>query len=289
MLRYYLFKICQFFADILPEKVSRSLARFVFDVHFYFSKKDKEAVKNNLRSVLSTSADLSKAAKEVFRNFGIYIIEFLRMNRMVNVDFIRDNVRVDNIENVQNVLDKGRGGIILTAHLGNWELGASVMSVLGYPLTAVALPHKEESVNYFFNRKRNDEGTEIISTKEAIKGCIKALRKNKLIAIVGDRDFSLQGEVLDFLGKKAIFPKGAAVFAQKTGAAIIPTFLTRDENKEGSYVLSVEDPIYADDTDTGGSTEKERTLDLMRKYISVIENKIRKYPTQWLIFRKFWA
>jgi Kdo2-lipid IVA lauroyltransferase/acyltransferase len=80
--------------------------------------------------------------------------------------------------------------------------------------------------------------------------------------------------------------EGAALFSQKTGAAIIPIFLIRE--KDNTYHLSICDPIIPHEN-VGGLEDKELTARIMKQYVSVMEDKIREHPTQWLMFRKFWV
>jgi len=143
----------------------------------------------------------------------------------------------------------------------------------------------ERPVNDLFNTQRESKGVKVIPMNKAVFECMRALKNNELIAILGDRDFSETGEVMDFLGKKALIPKGAATFSVKTGAGIIPMFLLRED--QGSFVLEVENPIFPNET-LGQENDKKAVSDLMKKYVPIIERKIKKNPTQWLMFRKFW-
>ena len=282
MFKFFFYKFGQFCVHRLPLQLAYKIAVFISDLQYYFSPRDRKAVTNNLIVILSTNDDVSSRVKEVFRNFGRYLLEFFRMAKFLNKDYIKKNVKIENLHYLDDILKKGKGGIILTAHIGNWELGGVIMSMLGYPIVAVALPHKERPVNDLFNSQREARGVAVVQTNGAIKKCIEALRQNKMVGLLADRDFGLTGEVMDFLGKKALIPKGPASFSEKTGAPILPTFLIRE--KEDLFTLTIEEPIYPPKE----GTEREILLAIMKKYTSIIESKIREYPTQWLMFRKFW-
>jgi KDO2-lipid IV(A) lauroyltransferase len=116
---------------------------------------------------------------------------------------------------------------------------------------------------------------------------MEQLKSNKIIAIVGDRDFTVKGgELIDFLGAKALIPKGAAIFSKKTGAPIIPTFLIREP--DGTFRLSILDPMFPPkEADEEGLPEEEAIRRIMRRYLAVIEDQIRQHPTQWMLFREF--
>lgn len=217
-------------------------------------------------------------------NFGRYLVEFFRMGKMVDQQYIKNNIKIEHLEHIDEALKAKKGVILLTAHMGNWELGAVLLSVLGYHITAIALPHKERPVNDLFNHQRESQGITIIPTHTAIRKCLECLAENKIVALVGDRDFSNNGEVMDFLGSKAVIPKGAAILSEKTGAPIVPIFLIR--NGEGVFTLTVSQPIYPPVV-SKGVVAQETLFFIMRQYLSVIEKKIREYPTQWLMFREF--
>ena len=154
MSKYYLYKVGQFLANILPIQVSRALVMFLCDLHFCFSKADRHAVEDNLKIVFKTNHVPSWQVRAVFRNFGKYLLEFFTMTKRLQPAFLGSNVHIKNIEYFNEVLQKGKGGILVTAHLGNWEMGGAVLPALGFPLSVVALAHKDPRVNALFNAQR---------------------------------------------------------------------------------------------------------------------------------------
>ncbi|HLF18146.1 MAG TPA: lysophospholipid acyltransferase family protein [Candidatus Omnitrophota bacterium] len=284
MFKYVLFKLGHFLVNILPLRFSYLLAQWLCECHYLLSVADRKAVANNLRIIMGERDDFPVLTREVFHNFGRYLVEFFRLKKILTDEFIRDYITVEHIEHIQNTLAEGKGAIILTAHLGNWELGGALLGHLGYPLTIIALPHSERSVNSFFNLQRERHGNKVVQTNQAIRVCTDALKNKELVAIAADRDFSNSGEVMEFFGHKTILPKGAAVFSLKLDVPIIPTFLIREG--QGRFRLTIEKPIAAAAVQSVPN-EKERIYALMRIYLRVIEGKIRQYPTQWLMFREF--
>ena len=223
MFKYYLYRFARFLVNRLSLVMSYKLGVILSDIQYVCSFRDRRAVRNNLKRILLAcpggmppGVDLSAMTREVFRNFGKYLVEFLRMDGMVNQDFIARRVKIENIDRIARALEKGKGAIIMTAHIGNWELGAVLLNMLEYPLMAVTLPHKERPVNDLFNHQREVHGITVVATHNAIRKCMEQLKSNKIIAIVGDRDFTVKGgELIDFLGAKALIPKGAAIFSKK--------------------------------------------------------------------------
>ncbi len=260
------------------------LATTLADCHYYLSKQDRLAVESNLKKVLKIDAVPRAVVRNVFRNFGKYLTDFFTQTKYLDSDFIANHVHLRNTEYINDVLAQNKGCIIVSAHLGNWELAGAVMAKLGYPLSIVALPHRDPRVNRFFNAQREFFGTTVIPTTTAIRRCMEHLRDNRLLAILAERDFTQHGIRMDFFGFPTLIPKGAALFALKSGAPLIPAFFLRKDNDD--YEIEFLKPIYPPQPAKVRYSDKDIT-DLMDKYVVIIESEIRKYPEQWLMFRKF--
>ena len=279
MIGYFVYKLGEFLASLFPLPIAYKIGNFFATLQFLVSKKDRQAVIRNLELILpqEEKATAKKRAREVFVNFGLYLAEFFRYKK-IDKNFVQSRVALEGLEHVEDCLKSGKGGILLTAHLGNWELGGMALGLLGYPIVAIALDHKNKKINEFFKVRRESKGVGNISLGLAIKQCFRALKQNKLVAILGDRDFSKSGYELDFLGKTKIIPRGPAVLALHLGSPIVPVFVIREPNKH--VVMRFLQPILFD----ANTEEKE----LVRRYATIIEDHIRQYPTQWLMFREFW-
>jgi KDO2-lipid IV(A) lauroyltransferase len=190
---------------------------------------------------------------------------------------------VEGTKNIDTALVRGKGVIMLSAHIGNWELGGSIVSMIGYPLSAVVLPHRNKKINEFFKRQRLAGKFTPIEMGVSVKECYKLLKKNMALALLGDRDFNKNGLMLDFFGKKTLFPKGPSVFSYRLGAAIVPTLMVREP--DDTFRLIFKEPIYADT----GKPEEEAVLELAGRCSSIIEDYVKTYPTQWYIFKDMWS
>lgn len=266
----------------LPLTASYRLAEFLADLHLFFSPRDMRALINNLNIISPQEKDIPNLAREVSRNFGRYLVDFLRFP-LIDQRYIKKNVKIENLTYIDESLKNGKGAIIVSAHLGSWELGWLVLACLGYDVAGVVLTHKQKLVDNFFNRQRKNKGMHPIPLSNAASGCMEYLRNNKIIILLVDRDFTQNGLVADFLNKKALFPKGAAVFSLKSGAPIIPGVIVR--NNDNTFTLHFDKPIEPVCT-------KDKDFDvesLMKKYLLVIEDYVRGFPTQWLVFREFWV
>lgn len=285
MFKYLLYILGRLILKFVPLESCYKIVVFFSDLQYRWSPRDRKAVTQNLQSILKTKDDVSDKTREVFRNFGRYLTEFFKDN-FITKEYIQKHVKVKNLERIDDTLKNGKGAIIVTAHIGNWELGGVILGELGYPSVAIALPHKERPVNDLFNSQRAKKGVTVVQPNVAVRRLIEALHKNKLVALVADRDFGHNGEILPFLGKNVLIPKGAAMFSLKTGAPIIPIFLIRKD--ENFFELNVEAPIYPSRI-YKGEVAHEAVINLIKEYLKVIEDKIYQYPTQWLMFRRYWG
>jgi len=287
MFKYWVYLFGQFCVNHLPLAVSYRLAEWLSDIHYFFSFRDRRAVRDNLRQVISETEKIEPLVREVFRNFGRYLVEFFRMAKHLDDHYIQEKVSIPNLGIIDRVLKEGKGVILLTAHIGNWELGGVILSRLGYSLLAIALSHKERPVNNLFNQQREAQGLRVVPLHLSIRKCLEALNQNQCVAILGDRNFTSNGEELNFLERRVSFPKGPALFSLRTGAPIVPIFFIRKGFDR--FDLIIEEPIYPPQTiESDLIRQNEQQSVLMRQYVACTEKMIRTYPGQWLMFRRFW-
>lgn len=285
MILYILYRIGVAIALFLPIKVSYAIATGCSDLFSSISARDKGAVKANLKVVTGGSVDertLDTMARDAFRNFAKYLVDFFRFQK-IDEKYIKENVKFFGLENIQKARAMGKGVIALSAHVGNWELGGAAMALIGYPISGVVLTHKNKRINNFFRSQRLKGNMRPIEMGASLKACYHALRSNEMLALLGDRDFTKSGIIVDFFGKKTVMPKGPASFSYRLGAPIVPLFLMRDP--DDTFTFFIEEPILC----SPGLSEEDAVRDLTQKCSRAIENCIKKHPSQWYAFRRIWA
>lgn len=279
MLSYLLYKIGELLACSLSWRVAYRVATFLANLQFLISRKDKKAVVNNLSVILPNEKEkvIRDKAKDVFVYFSLYLVEFLRSSK-IDRAYADKHFTIVGKENLDAALRRGKGAVLLTAHIGNWELGGMALSLSGYPLMVIALDHADPKINDFFKRKRQSKGMEVVSLGTSIKQCYKGLKENKVVALLGDREFGNSGYSLPFLGRSKIIPRGAAALVLRTGASLVPVFITR----RGL------DRIVVECLPSLEILNETSELEIVTRCIKIIEEQIYKNPSQWLIFREFW-
>ncbi|MDD2689834.1 MAG: lysophospholipid acyltransferase family protein [Candidatus Omnitrophica bacterium] len=283
MFNYIVYRIGQFITLYLPLNVAYKIAIFFSDLHYIFANKDRRRIKENLNTIFpkKSSREIRRLRIRMVRNFAKYVVDFFRCEKL-DKEYIAKYIKIENMHYFDQALSRGKGVIVLTAHLGNWELGGVVLALLDYPLWVVARPHKDKLVDNFFNFQRQRKGVNVIPLGKAVRASLNLLKENKMVALAGDRDFTEKGIIMDFFGKPTILPEGPAALALKTGASIVPGFMLRNENDE--FTLRIEKPLEFSPT----GDKKKDLSEIILRYKNIFEDYIRKYPDQWYMFRRFW-
>jgi lauroyl/myristoyl acyltransferase len=281
---YTMYRLGYFLVMSLPVKASYGVACAIADIWCLVSRADREAVKSNLRTItgFEDQGQLNRMTRQVFRNFAKYLVDFFGFLK-IDDEYIKSFVKVEGINNLDKALSKGKGVILLSAHIGNWELGALAVSRLRQPVMAVALTHGDKRINDFFTRQRMAGKVKPVEIGMSLRKCYEALKNNGLVALLGDRDFSNNGLSMDFFGLPALIPKGPAVLSSRLQAEIVPTFMVRE--KDDTFRLVFEAGLKRSSADG----EDDRLREIMRGYVSVIERYVKMYPTQWYMFKRAWS
>jgi len=286
MILYLLYRIGYFIANVFPLKVTYGVACLIADIYYMIAADDRAAVVKNLRVIMGDSVvddrTLRRMSREVFVNFAKYLADFFRFSK-IDDRYIKKFVKLEGFDNIDQAHASGGGVILLSAHLGNWELGGFVLSLTKYPLNAVVLTHKNKRINDFFTKQRSLGKMGLVTLGMSLRGCYTTLKGNGMLALMGDRDFSKNGIRVDFFGRPAVMPKGPAVLSVRLGSPIVPCFLVRE--KGDRFRLIAEKPIYP----AKGMDEDQLVKKILSDYLVVIESYVRRYPTQWYIFREAWS
>jgi len=284
MMFYLMYRVGYFFAMNFPLKVSYAVACAAADIWCYVSSADRIAVIANLNTIVGPGGDaktIERMAREVFRNFAKYLVDFFRFQK-IDQNYIKNHVSIEGLDKLDKALAKGKGVVALSAHIGNWELGGVIVASMRQPMKAVTLTHKNKMVNEFFTKQRMTGNMVPIETDSSLRGCYDVLKKGGILALLGDRDFSKNGVRVKFFGHSAIMPKGPAAFGVRLGSEIVPVFMLRKH--DDMFRLIFEDPIPRPES----GDDARDTEELLKRCVAVIERYVKEYPTQWYMFKKMW-
>ncbi len=286
MFAFVVYKLGAFLAQSLPLPTARKVAHVVGRLMCFFQRRNRQILLHNLEAAFGSElsrAELKRLRMRIFENFAVFVTDFLRLP-LITKENLTDYITAESLENVRRLGAMARGEtptISTTAHLGNWELGAAATGLLAGPISVLVDTHPSSLVTRFFDERREAKGIEVVQVT-AFHRSFRALRKGRLVAIVGDRPVTGHGIVLPFLGRDALLPDGYAVLARRLGARIVPTFLVM--RPDGKYEFLLEEPITPRVTDDPEADAR----DTVRRCVEVFERYIRRYPDQWYVFRPVW-
>ena len=186
-------------------------------------------------------------------------------------------VALEGEEHIQRALEQGKGVLALSAHLGVFTMIGARLAAGGFPFSVVVKQPADERFARLIDGYRAQVGIHTISAKprrEAVRGILKALRRNHIVLVIAD-EFKSGDVMVDFLGLKVPAPRGPATLALRNGAVTLPMFVTRQP--DDSLKLSVGAPIAPIEC----ADLDESVLATTALYTRQIETAIRKYPDQW--------
>ena len=213
---------------------------------FYWAvmKNDREMVRRNLSQILDDPARVDDTVRRTFVQYAKYLVDYTRMDLLREKHLHRLIQGFKGKEHIDRAISGGKGGLILTAHLGSWEMGGIFLVLMGYSLTVITAPDVEGRLHDYRVRLRHEQKIKVITLDDTLSSSLavlKGLQANELVALLGDRDLFGKGIPVRFFGQRVFFPVGPALLAYLSEAVLIPTFVLMDHNDK--YLCVAESPI----------------------------------------------
>ncbi len=282
-LLYILLRLIIILLYPFPLKVAVLFGRYLGRLAYLLSKRLKLQTIENLTLAFEskTPSEIKKIAKEVFENQGRTIAELINFPK-INASNIDRLIETQGWEKVDEALKQGKGAIMLTAHLGNWELLAAYPGIKGYATNAIARKLRYEKYDNLINSIRRSKNINVLTRGNSFKAAVRALGQNQLVGLLPDQDIdSIEGVFVDFFGRKAYTSIGPVALGMLSKAAILPCYIIRQNGKHKIFVES--------------KIELEITQDKQRDYLvntakwsKVLQEYITRYPSQWVWMHKRW-
>jgi KDO2-lipid IV(A) lauroyltransferase len=262
-----------------PLAVANSLARVYSRLFDAALPRLRRVANRNLAMALPelSAARQKEIVDGVFRSIARVLVAFAKFPA-IGRDTVEQWIRCEGLEHVEAALQRGRGVLFATAHLGNWELSAYAHALLAAPMDIVVRPLDNPRLDALVERRRGLSGNSIIGKQEYARAILKALAANRAVGILVDQNSAADaGVFVDFFGVKACAGVGFAKLAARSGAAVIPGFAVWEES-EKRYVLRFCPPVEI----TGDAARDTQAVQ------SEIERAVRQHPDQWLWIHRRW-
>jgi KDO2-lipid IV(A) lauroyltransferase len=269
----------------LPRGLARMLAGLLAWSVYRLHGRLRRVGERNLELALPelSREERNHILKGVFRHLGWQLVEFCRMTRYT-AENTRNWMRTEGLDHYLAAKARGKGVLIVTGHLGAWELSSFYHSLMGYPMSMVARPLDNRPLDRFVNGIRCLHGNRVLCKDDFARGLLTAMRRGETVGILMDTNMTPpQGEFVEFFSREACAATGVARIALKTGAAVLPGFMLW-EKAEQRYVLHFGPELAF----TRSGDAAADIFAATQQCTSAIESWIRRYPDQWLWIHRRW-
>lgn len=239
----------------------------------------RRAAETNLAFALPhlTANERRRLINGTFQSVGRILLALARSPRITPAN-VNQLISYEGLEHYQAAKQFGKGVLVATAHLGNWELSAYTHALMTEPMHVMVRPLDNPLIDALVERRRAHSGNHLIYKRDAARNVLKALRSNSAVGILMDQNAAAsEGVFVDFFGKKASAHSAFVKFAHHSGAKVIPGFAFWIEEKQ-RYLLR----FYPEIPMTGDVTEDTQRIH------TFLEQIIRQYPDQWMWIHRRW-
>ena len=225
--------------------------------------------------------EIRELSRRIFMNLGTTLVEMLQSSLMSPEEVLKA-LRVEGEENFNKAFKSNRGIVIVSAHMGNWEVGLHITNYYGKPMLGVAAKTRYGWADILLRRSRNRLGNTIIDKKGALPKITEGLRRGEVIGMLIDQSRRKHGIEVTFFGRKATASPAPALLAMRCNSLVIPAFCVR--RSDGRLTIQVKTPL---DLTRTGDLRRDIQSNTQRM-IDVVEQMVRTYPDQWFWLLKPW-
>lgn len=267
----------------LPYKTALQLGGALGTTLWALSKKRVDKAEKRCVEALGVGVTTARhIVRRSYLNLGRSAAEFVRLPKFISS--LDSFVTVHGEENLRRAYEKGNGVILITGHIGNWEIAAASIARMGYPMNAIGAEQRDERITDMIIEYRKKCNVSTISKGFSLKAAMTCLRKGEVLAILIDQDVRDKGIIAPFLGLPASTPYGPIKMSLKYECPMVPVFIIRrvDGVHHDLYFL----PPFED-------SNSEKFGENLAKAVTICNNSISswisQYPDQWMWLYPRWA
>ena len=270
---------------LLPRSVARAVGAGIGAAAWRLLGRLRAVGMRNLELAFPEKSEGERKAilRGVYRSLGWEVGEFCKMSGYT-AEQASAFIRYDGLEHYLAAREKGKGVLVLTGHLGAWELSSFYHSLRGYPMSLVIRRLDNPLVDAFVNRIRCLHGNRVIHKDDFARGLLTSMQRGETVGILMDTNMTPpQGVFVPYFGVEACTASGLARVALHSGAAVLPGFLVW-EAAEQKYVLRFGEQL---ELIRGGKAAQDIVANTAL-FTATIEAYVRRYPEQWLWVHRRW-
>jgi KDO2-lipid IV(A) lauroyltransferase len=283
-LEYLVYRMTRAKWSILPEWLAVRMGALTGWLIGSVLRLRRRDVDEHLRIAFPDRSDAwrRRVARGCYVHLGREAAVLLRMDRWSREE-MASRVRFEDLEMVRDAADQDEGVVVLTAHLGNWEVAGAGLAALGFPIDVVGKGMSNRAFERDLFALREGLGMGMIEMGDAPRGVLRSLGRGRVAALLGDQNAHRWGVFVPFFGRLASTPRGPAVFAIRTGAPVFAGFAIREPGWRQRYTLKAHRLEYA----VTGDLDRD-VKSLLAAYHDLLEQAIRGAPEQYFWHHRRW-
>jgi KDO2-lipid IV(A) lauroyltransferase len=271
-------------AGRLPLAMALWLGRRLGDlVHVILPRRRRIALANLARAYPELPvAERRLLARRAAQHLGMTVVELPRL-LSAPLDATLARIQLDGVEHLDTAMATHGRALVLTAHLGNWEILCAAHRLTRYELSVVVRPLDAPWLDAVAERLRRRAGVEVIDKRGAVRPVLEALRRGRMVGILLDQNAARrEGVFVDFFGHPASTSRSIALLALRTGAPVVPIFAHR--RRDGGHRVVIHPPVPVPTANDAGAA----VVELTARCTMEIERAVRATPEQWLWSHERW-
>lgn len=279
---FWLVKALAACVRVLPIGWALALGRCAGRLIGMFHKRRRVAYANLKAAFGGTHAarELRATVRRMFEQGGMLFVELLRFPAMDRA-YVDRHVSSPEYWKIPALMREGAPVLLVTGHVGNWEMSQIVVCLWGHPMTIIARDQKLTRLNDLLNAYRCRHGSNMVPKGIGVRGFIRELKSRGLVGVLGDQAGGRDGMRISLFGRRTTAARGIMALARRSGARVLVCFLTRVQGP--NHHLSVEE-LPVPDT---GDFERD-VAEATQAYFRSLEEVVRAHPDQWLWGHKRW-
>lgn len=262
----------------LPEGLAHGLAGVLARMAYRLGGTTRRRLTANLARVVP-AGELDRTVRAAFVSYARYWVEAFRAADL-DADDLHERTTVSGFDRLDEVLERGKGAVILLAHHGSWDVCAQWGETHGYHMAAVAEVVRPRALFEKFVRLREAIGLEVVPLRrgdDLLGRLEEVLAANHLVGLLAERDLTGKGPVVQLFGEDTRIPRGPVVLAQRSGAAIMPTTMLQRPGRR--WHIQLLEPV-----EVGGLSVEAAA----QRVADALEAIIRLDPSQWHAVQPVW-
>jgi KDO2-lipid IV(A) lauroyltransferase len=283
-LEYILFQLLGKIFSLFGFKRIKKTSKIIAFIGYSLLRIRKKVVFENLQTAFPnlSNSEIKKLAFRNYQSIAITFLEIINLNRMTK-EGIKKHFLDSGFESIFKKFSEDKGLILLTAHFGNWEIGALATGIhLNEPIHVLVKKQKNRYVSEWLTFFRERFGNVQITLGASVRELYKAIKQRKIVGIVGDQRGKRDGVKVKFFGKDTYTFPGTAAIALRTKCHVMVMLCARQP--DGKYIGEMEELRY-DDIE---GDEEVKIKEFNQRYMNILESAIRKYPDQWFWMHNIW-